>query len=62
MLALLIDENLNHRILRGLVRAVPHLDFAVAQDTGLTGAVDPRLLVKCCERSELQLRILYLPP
>ena len=26
MLALLIDENLNHRILRGLLRTIPHLD------------------------------------
>jgi hypothetical protein len=30
MLALFIDENLNHRILRGLIRAIPHLDYTVA--------------------------------
>ena len=28
MLSLLIDENLNHRILRGLRRSVAHLDYA----------------------------------
>lgn len=115
MLALFIDENLNHRILRGLIRAIPHLDYAVTQDTELKGAVDPRLLaaaaeqgrilvthdvntipkhaydrikaglsmpgviavpdqlaigqaisdlgllVECCERSELENRVLYLP-
>ena len=44
MLALLIDENLNHRILRGLKRAIPHLDCVVAQDAGLKGMPDPPLL------------------
>ena len=44
MLALLIDENLNQRILRGLRRAVPHLDYVIAQNVGLKGVPDPRLL------------------
>jgi hypothetical protein len=44
MLALLIDENLNHRILRGLNRRIPHLDYAVAQAAGLKGVQDPPLL------------------
>lgn len=44
MLALLIDENLNQRILRGLKRAVPHLDYAVAQNVGLKGVSDSALL------------------
>ncbi|MBM3883770.1 MAG: hypothetical protein FJ387_29375 [Verrucomicrobia bacterium] len=44
MVPLLIDENLNHRILRGLVRSVPHLDYLLATDTGLKGAEDPALL------------------
>jgi hypothetical protein len=44
MLPLLIDENLNHRILRGVVRLVPHLDYLLASDSGLKGADDPVVL------------------
>ncbi|SRR6266576_239510 len=44
MLALLIDENLNHRILRGLLRSVPHLDYRLATTMGLKGADDPVVL------------------
>jgi hypothetical protein len=44
MLSLLIDENLNHRILRGLLRSTPHLDYVLATDAGLTGADDPAVL------------------
>ncbi len=53
MLSLLIDENLNHRILRGLVRSVPHLDYAVAQDTGLKGAADLRLLAAAADQGRI---------
>ena len=44
MLPLLIDENLNHRILRGLLRSVPHLDYLLTPDAGLKGADDPAVL------------------
>lgn len=44
MLPLLIDENLNHRILRGLLRAVPHLDYVLVATGGLKGAEDPAVL------------------
>jgi len=44
MLALLIDENLNQRILRGLQRAIPHLEYVVAQNVGLGGVEDTPLL------------------
>ena len=44
MLPLLIDENLNHRILRGLLRSVPHLNYLLAANAGLKGASDPALL------------------
>ena len=44
MLPLLIDENLNHRVLRGLKRAVPHLDYVVAHNVGLKGVPDPGVL------------------
>ena len=49
MLSLLIDENLNHRILRGLLRTVPHLDYRLVPDLGLKGAVDPRVLARAAE-------------
>ncbi|HXG49440.1 MAG TPA: DUF5615 family PIN-like protein [Methylomirabilota bacterium] len=44
MLALAVDENLNHRILRGLLRAVPHLDYTLISHTGLKGSADPAVL------------------
>src|SRR5947207_14507332 len=37
MLRLLLDENLNHRILRGLKLRLPDLDYVLAQDAGLKG-------------------------
>jgi len=44
VLALLIDENLNRRILRGLLRTIPHLDYTLAAAVGLKGANDPVVL------------------
>ena len=44
MLALLIDENLNHRTLRGLLRSVPHLDYVLIPAAGFKGADDPTVL------------------
>ena len=44
MLALLIDENLNHRMLRGLLRSAPHLDYKLAAAEELQGADDPKVL------------------
>jgi hypothetical protein len=44
MLALLIDENLNHRILRGLLRVVPQLDYVLVPALGFKGANDPAVL------------------
>jgi len=44
MLKLLIDENLDQRILRGLQLHVPHLPYTVVQETGLVGAQDATLL------------------
>ena len=37
MLRLLIDENVDHRILRGLLRRVPQLDFLVVAQIGMAG-------------------------
>ncbi|HZS45317.1 MAG TPA: DUF5615 family PIN-like protein [Blastocatellia bacterium] len=44
MLRLLIDENFDHRILRGLLGRLPDLDHVIAQQAGLTGTEDPELL------------------
>jgi len=53
MLALLIDENLNHRILRGLLRSVPHLDYTLAATAGLKGAGDPAVLELAARENRL---------
>jgi hypothetical protein len=53
MLALLIDENLNHRILRGLLRSVPHLDYTLATTVGLKGADDPAVLELAARENRL---------
>lgn len=44
MIALLIDENLNNDIVRGLVRRLPSVDLVRVQDVGLVGADDAALL------------------
>jgi hypothetical protein len=44
MLRLLIDENFNQRILRGLRLRVPALDVAIVQETSRRGLKDPPLL------------------
>lgn len=53
MLRLLFDENLNQRILRGLKRRLPHLDYAVAQDVGLKGTADEGVLAWAAEHSRI---------
>jgi predicted nuclease of predicted toxin-antitoxin system len=44
MIRLLTDENFNYHILRGLIRRVPHLDFVLVHDVGLTSQPDLILL------------------
>ena len=44
MLRLLIDENVDHRILRGLKSRLPELDFVTVKQIGLAGFKDPLLL------------------
>jgi hypothetical protein len=53
MLPLLIDENFNQRILRGLMRAVPGLDFVLIQDVGLRGCADPVVLAWAAEQKRV---------
>ncbi len=44
MLRLLIDENFDQRILRGLRLRVPQLDYLIVQQAGMSGLSDPALL------------------
>jgi hypothetical protein len=44
MVPLLIDENFNHRILRGLRRRLPALDYLLVQDTEVFQHDDPTVL------------------
>jgi predicted nuclease of predicted toxin-antitoxin system len=51
MLRLLIDENFDHRILRGLKSRVPEIDFVVVPQIGLAGTKDPALLKWAAENN-----------
>src|SRR5437762_5636357 len=44
MIELLVDENFNRRILRGLHRRIPGLNFLLVQDTELFQTEDPQIL------------------
>jgi hypothetical protein len=45
MLRLLIDQDIDHDILRALMRRVPGLDAVTALEVGMAGAPDPQLLL-----------------
>lgn len=51
MLRLLIDENVNHRILRGLKLILPTVDYLIAQDVVPRGTEDPDLLAWAAEQN-----------
>lgn len=44
MLRLLVDQNLDHDIVRGLIRRIPQLDAVMAFDIGMSEASDLELL------------------
>jgi predicted nuclease of predicted toxin-antitoxin system len=44
MLPILIDENFDHRIIRGLRLRLSQLDYLVVQQIGMSGFDDPALL------------------
>lgn len=44
MIRLLIDENFDHSILRGLIFRLPQLDFVLVRQVGLAGFPDSDLL------------------
>lgn len=45
MFKILIDQDFDHDILRGLIRRLPKLDFMTAFDGGLSETEDPQLLL-----------------
>jgi hypothetical protein len=40
----LVDEDFDNDIVRTMLRRIPTLDIVRAQDVGLSGAIDPRIL------------------
>ena len=44
MLGLLLDENLDQRILRGLLLNLPDTEYSIVQESSLAGAPDSSLL------------------
>lgn len=53
MLRLLIDQDLDHVILRGLLLRVPKLDVVTAYQAGLGDASDPDLLAWAAEQQRV---------
>lgn len=45
MLKLLLDQDFDHDIIRGLGKRIPELDYTTAYALGLSGAPDPDLLI-----------------
>jgi len=53
MLGLLIDQDLDHDILRGLIRRIPQLDAVTAFEIGMSRATDPELLDQAAEQKRV---------
>ncbi len=53
MLRILIDENLDQRILRGLRLQLPNLDYVIVQETELQSSGDSALLVWAAEHQRI---------
>ena len=53
MLRLLIDQDLDQVILRGLLLRVPNLDVITAHQAGLSDASDPDLLAWAAEQARI---------
>ena len=53
MLRLLIDQDLDHVILRGLLLRVPNLDVITAHQVGLSNASDPEVLSWAAEQERI---------
>lgn len=53
MLRLLIDQDLDHDVLRGLIRRIPQLDAVTAFELGLGEATDPELLTRAAKEGRV---------
>src|SRR5438093_11976984 len=53
MLRLLIDQDFDHDILRGLARRLPELDALTAHEVGLSTVTDPGLLAWAAEAGRI---------
>lgn len=53
MLRLLIDQDFNHHVLRGLTARIPALDAVTARQAGLSNAPDPDLLAWAASEDRL---------
>src|ERR1700686_2904954 len=53
MLRLLIDQDLDHDILRGLIRRIPELDAVTAFEIGMREATDPQLLTQAAKEGRI---------
>ncbi len=53
MLRLLIDQDLDHDILRGLIRRIPQLDAVTAFEIGMSEATDPELLIRAAQERRI---------
>jgi len=55
VIALLADEDFNHRIVRGLLRRVPELDLLTVTDAGLSGQSDGEVISWAAEHGRVLL-------
>ena len=55
MIRLLTDENVNNKIMRGLSRRLPQLDFVSVRDVGLAGSPDLVLLKWAAKEQRIML-------
>jgi predicted nuclease of predicted toxin-antitoxin system len=53
MLRLLIDQDLDHDILRGLIRRMPQLDAVTTSEIGMGKATDPQLLIRAAQEGRI---------
>jgi predicted nuclease of predicted toxin-antitoxin system len=53
MLRLLIDQDLDHDILRGLIRRIPQLDVVTAFEIGMREATDAQLLIRAAQEGRI---------
>jgi hypothetical protein len=53
MLRLLIDQDFDHDILRGLIRRIPQLDAVTAFEIGMSHAPDPQLLMRAAQEGRI---------